>query len=250
MATPLLGRVAIVTGGSKGIGRATARTLAAAGAFVVINYASDVQSGTEAVREIGSDRALAIQADASTLQGAGAIVDATIERFGRLDILVLNAGMLYLSGVRACTTGLTILMHEAMLHMLDLAGTSEKDFDDAFRMNVKGPYFVAQKAAPHMKHGGRIIFLSTTQCAASTVTGNYLLYCSTKGAIEQITRVLSKDLAQRGVLVNAIAPGPTGTEMFLQGKSKELVDTIASWNPHVSIAPAFSIKLHQLTSNR
>jgi 3-oxoacyl-[acyl-carrier protein] reductase len=102
-------------------------------------------------------------------------------------------------------------------------------------MNVKGPYFLAQKAAPHMKHGGRIIFVSTTQCAASTVTGNYLLYCSTKGAIEQMTRVLSKDLARRGILVNAIAPGPTGTDGFFQGKSNELVNTIASWNPQVSL---------------
>jgi 3-oxoacyl-[acyl-carrier protein] reductase len=109
-------------------------------------------------------------------------------------------------------------------------------------MNVKGPYFLAQKAAPHMKHGGRIIFVSTTQCVASTVTGNYLLYCSTKGAIEQMTRVLSKDLARSGILVNAVAPGPTGTELFLKGKSKELLDAFASKNPQVSFNLASSDK--------
>jgi 3-oxoacyl-[acyl-carrier protein] reductase len=96
MVTPLLGRVAIITGGSKGIGRAIARALAAAGAAVVINYASDAKSATEAAKEIGKDRALAVQADASTLQGVEAIVNATIERFGRLDILVANAGMPFL----------------------------------------------------------------------------------------------------------------------------------------------------------
>lgn len=96
MATPLLGKVAIITGGSKGIGRATARALAAAGASVVINYASDAKSAAEATREIGTDQALAVQADASSMQGVEAIVNATIERFGRLDILVPNAGMLSL----------------------------------------------------------------------------------------------------------------------------------------------------------
>ena len=98
MAAPLLARVAIITGGSKGIGRATAVALAAAGASVVINYASDGKSAAEAEREIGTDRALAVQADASTLEGADTIVNATIEKFGMLDILVPNAGMPILIG--------------------------------------------------------------------------------------------------------------------------------------------------------
>ena len=88
-----------------------------------------------------------------------------------------------------------------------------------------------QKAAPHMASGGRIILFSTTQCAASTVTPNYLTYISSKGAIEQMTRGLSKDLARKGIMVNAVAPGPTATDLFMKGKSEQVVKMIASFNP-------------------
>lgn len=94
MATPLKDKVAIITGGSKGIGRATTLTLAKAGAAVVVNYASDTSAANEVVQEIGTDRSLAVRADASTLQGAETIVNATMERFGRVDVVVANAGML------------------------------------------------------------------------------------------------------------------------------------------------------------
>ena len=116
--------------------------------------------------------------------------------------------------------------------MKDLESTTEDDFDRTFRLNVKGPYFLAQKAAPHMPAGSHIVFVSTTQCHASTVTPNYLLYCSTKGAVEQITKVLSKDLARRDISVNAVAPGPTGTDLFYRGKSEEMIKAIGSTNPH------------------
>ena len=116
--------------------------------------------------------------------------------------------------------------------MKDLDSTTEDDFDRTFRLNVKGPYFLAQKSAPHMAPGSHIVFISTTQCHASTVAPNYLLYCSTKGAIEQITKVLSKDLARKDISVNAVAPGPTGTDLFYRGKSDELVKAIAGTNPH------------------
>lgn len=82
-----------------------------------------------------------------------------------------------------------------------------------------------------MAHGSHIIFLSTTLCTASTVMPGYLLYNSTKGAIEQMTRVMNKDLGRKGIFVNAVAPGPTGTELFYHGKSEELLKTIASFNP-------------------
>ncbi len=83
-----------------------------------------------------------------------------------------------------------------------------------------------------MKEGSHIVLLSTSLCHASTVTPNYLLYCSTKGAIEQMTKVLSKDLARKGISVNAVAPGPTGTDLFYKGKSEQIINTIASTNPH------------------
>ncbi len=134
--------------------------------------------------------------------------------------------------------------------MKDVESTTEEDFDAIYRLNVKGPYFLVQvcqfdsnlcasptdvqcqKAAPHLKPGSKIILLSTSLCHASTVTPNYLLYCSTKGAIEQMTKVLSKDLARKGISVNAVAPGPTGTELFYKGKSEQVLKTIASFSPH------------------
>jgi 3-oxoacyl-[acyl-carrier protein] reductase len=92
-----------------------------------------------------------------------------------------------------------------------------------------------QKAAPHMAPGSRVILFSTTLCAASTVTPNYLAYVSSKGAIEQMTRVLSKDLARKGIMVNCVAPGPTATEMFLHGKSEQLLKMIAGFSPQERI---------------
>lgn len=88
-----------------------------------------------------------------------------------------------------------------------------------------------QKALPYLSKGSHIILLSTSLNALSAVAPNYLLYCTSKGAVEQMTRVMAKDLGRKGILVNAIAPGPTGTELFLKGKSDELIKTIASWNP-------------------
>lgn len=207
----LTGKVALVTGGSKGIGRATCLALAKAGASVVINYSADSSSADELVKQIGSEHAHAVQADAGTINGAEQMVKSTVERFGRLDILVPNAGI---------------------LPMKEIGNTTEEDFDNTYRLNVKGPYFLVQKALPHLASGSHIVLLSTTLCHASTVTPNYLLYCSTKGAIEQMTKVLSKDLGRKGISVNAVAPGPTGTELFMKGKSEQGLNTIASFNPH------------------
>lgn len=91
--------------------------------------------------------------------------------------------------------------------------------------------FASQAAAPHMPRGSHIIFLSTSLTTASTVMPGYLLYNSTKGAVEQMTRVMNKDLGRKGILVNAVAPGPTGTELFFRGKSEELLKTIANFSP-------------------
>lgn len=88
-----------------------------------------------------------------------------------------------------------------------------------------------QKAAPHMPEGSHIIFISTTLCHASIVTANYMLYCSTKGAVEQMTRIAAKELAPKGIVVNAVAPGPTATELFMRGKPEALVKTMAGFSP-------------------
>lgn len=207
-ATSLAGKVALVTGASKGIGKATAIRLAQQGARVVATYGSDAAAAKDLVKSI--DGALAIQSDAGSVTEIDALVKEVVERCGKIDILVCNAGI---------------------LQMKDLENTTEEDFDRNFAVNVKGPYFLAQKAVPHMAPGSHIIFLSTTLCTASTVQPNYLLYNSTKGAVEQMTRVMAKDLGKRHIYVNAVAPGPTGTELFFQGKNKQVLKMLAGASP-------------------
>jgi len=209
---PLSGKVAVVTGGSKGIGAATATALVKLGAKVVINYGRDSSTAENLVKTLGSSNAYAVQADAGTVSGVEQLVNATVEKYGKIDILIPNAGI---------------------LPMKDVEHTSESDFDRAFGLNVKGPYFLVQKAIPHMAKGSSIVLISTTQNFASTVSAPYTLYCATKGAIDQLARVLSKDLqAKNGIRVNAVAPGPTGTELFYEGKSEQVLKMIASLNPN------------------
>jgi 3-oxoacyl-[acyl-carrier protein] reductase len=119
----LKGKVAVITGGSKGIGRATALKLAAEGASIVINYGRDSEAAKEVIDKIGSDRALAVQADAGSIPGIESLVKQTIDRFGKIDILMPNAGVML---------------------MRDLEHTTEEDFDRTFNLNVKGPFFLAQ----------------------------------------------------------------------------------------------------------
>lgn len=206
----LADKVALVSGGSKGIGRATALGLAAAGASVVVNYSSDDAAAEEVVNSIGGKNAVAIKADVGTMAGVESLVQKTVDRFGKIDILIASG---------------------AVLPMKDLEHSTEEDFDRTFAVNVKGPYFLCQKAVPHMPRGSHIVLCSTTLTAASTVTPPYVLYVATKGAIEQMTRVLCKDLGKKGILVNAVAPGPTGTELFYEGKSEETLKMFAGLNP-------------------
>lgn len=206
----LTGKVALITGASRGIGKSIAEKLSSQGATVVINYSRDPAPADALVAQLGADRTLAIKADVSSVSESQRLVSETAAKYGKIDILVLNAGV---------------------LPNKDLAGTTEKDFDNTFGVNVKGPYFITQAAAPHIPDGGRIIFFSTSLTAASTVTPNYLLYIATKGAIEQMTRVLAKDLGRRAISVNCVSPGPTGTDLFYNGKPESVVNMIASWNP-------------------
>ncbi|KAK4694576.1 hypothetical protein P7C71_g3028, partial [Lecanoromycetidae sp. Uapishka_2] len=215
MSAPLTGLTALITGGSKGIGAATSVLLAQNGANVVINYSSDASAADAIVEKIGSDHAFAIKGDASSIPAIEHMVSETVKRFGKIDILIPCAGLLF---------------------MKDLEHTSEEEFDKIMALNVKGPYFLAQKAAPHMHSGSHIVFLSTTQCHATTVSPAYLLYNATKGAIEQMTRVMAKDLATKGICVNAVAPGPTGTELFYKGKTEQMLKTIAGLSPFGRIA--------------
>jgi len=210
MPSSLHNKVALITGGTKGIGKATSERLARDGALVAVNYGSDVEAAEEIVKKIGADSCIAIQADAGSIAGAQKMIDETVKKWGRIDILIANAGV---------------------LPMKDLESTTEKDFDRTFALNVKGPYFLCQKAVPHMQEGSHIITVSSSLCHNSGVSPGYLLYNSTKGAIEQFTHVLAKDLGRKGIFVNAIAPGPTATDLFLRGKSEQLIKSIGSASP-------------------
>lgn len=213
MSLPLSGKVAIVTGGSKGIGAATARKLTKDGASVVINYGSDSVAADALVNELG-DKAFAIQADAGSVQGVEKIVKETLARHGKIDILIPNAGV---------------------LPMADLESTTEEAFDKTYSLNVKGPYFLCQKAAPHMAPGSRVILISTSVLMNSSPPPAYLLYGSSKGAIEQFGRILAKDLGRKKILVNTISPGPTSTELFLKGKPQGMIDMMANWSPFAKL---------------
>ncbi|KAF2822631.1 NAD(P)-binding protein [Ophiobolus disseminans] len=214
MSTPttqsLAGKVALITGASKGIGAATALELASLGAKVVINYSSDSTPADALVERIGANNAIAIKANAGSVTDIERLVKETVAWGGKIDILIPNAGIAINS---------------------TLEQTTEADFQKTYDLNVKGPYFLVQKALPHLSPGSHVILLSTSLCAVSTITPNYLLYASSKGAVEQMTRILAKDLGQKGINVNAVAPGPTGTDLFFKGKSQQLIDTISSWNP-------------------
>ncbi len=196
----LQGKVAIVTGASRGIGRAIALRLSRDGAAVVVNYAGSESQAREVVADIekAGGRALAVRADVSRTAEVERLFDSTLEHFGRLDILVNNAGVI--------------------LYKL-LAETTEEEFDRLFAINVKGTFFACQQAAKVMADGGRIINLSTSITALLLPT--YAAYAASKGAVEQITRILAKELGSRRITVNAVSPGPTDTELFGQDKTEQ-----------------------------
>ncbi|MFD1954525.1 SDR family oxidoreductase [Paenibacillus thailandensis] len=205
----LKNKVAIVTGASRGIGREIAKRLGAAGAKVVVNYASNRAKADEVaaeIKQLGSE-AVALQADIAKLGDIEKLFAETIATFGKVDILINNAG----------------LLKNALL-----SDVTEEDFDKHFAINVKGTYFACQQAMKHMEPGGTIVNFSTS------VTGHmfpaYSVYAATKGAVEQITRQLAKEFGPKNITINCVAPGPVGTELFFAGKSQEQIDSIRVMN--------------------
>ncbi|OSX64509.1 hypothetical protein POSPLADRAFT_1045539 [Postia placenta MAD-698-R-SB12] len=213
MALPLAGKVAIVTGSSRGIGAAIARRLGADGANVLINYASDAAAAAsvvDAINSAGAGTARAVQADVSATADTQRLLDEAFNVWGRLDILVLNA---------------------AIMGYGTLAEVTEEAYERHFNLNVKAPLFTVKAAAPLMKEGGRVVLFSTSLTRASTVPPNYLLYVSTKGAVDQMTRVLAKDLGARGITVNTVSPGPIDTDLFRAGKTEQIINFVANQHP-------------------
>ena len=203
---PLTGKVAIITGASRGIGRAIALKLSNRGASVVVNYAGSTAKAQEVVAEITQNggQALAVQADISQVADIQRLFDRAIAQFGKVDILVNNAGVTVYKPVTEVT--------EAHLYQL-------------LAVNIKGTYFACQQAAQKMAEGGRIINFSSSTTAMMLPT--YSAYVATKGAVEQITRVLAKELGTKKSTVNAISPGPTDTELFRDGKTEEQINRLA-----------------------
>lgn len=205
----LTGKVALVTGSSRGIGRNIAEELALQGAKVIINYAGNSEKAIAVVATIKRQggEATAIQADISQVVEVERLFQRAMEAYGKIDILVNNAGIMITKPVTAVT---------------------EEDFDRIFAVNVKGTYFACQQAARHMAANGRIINFSTS--VAGLMFPAYSIYAGTKGAVEQFTRQLAKEFGPRGITINAVAPGPVNTELFTVGKTKEQIETLTTMN--------------------
>ncbi len=202
-------KTAIVTGASRGIGRQIAIQLADAGMNVIVNYASSREKAVEVVELIqqAGGEATAIHADVSKVSEVERLFSETLELYGAIDVLVNNAGM---------------------MKTLPLDQVTEDDFDQHMALNVKGTYFACQQAMLHMQEGGTIINFSTSVSGA--MLPGYSLYGATKGAVEQLTRQLAKEFGPKGITINSIAPGQVATDLFLNGKSEELVDSFRRMN--------------------
>jgi 3-oxoacyl-[acyl-carrier protein] reductase len=203
-------KVAIVTGASRGIGAAVVGRLAADGFTVVINYSGDTKSAEALAKKIEArgGRALTAKADVSDPSAVRGMFDAAEAAFGGVDVLVNNAGIMKLAKI---------------------ADSDDALFEQHLAINLKGSFNTMREAAKRLRTGGRIINFSSSMVGLKLET--YGVYAATKGAIEAMTGVLSKEMRGRSVTVNAVAPGPTATDLFLRGKSDQLIDHMAKMNP-------------------
>lgn len=203
-------RVAIVTGGSRGIGRATAQRLAADGFHVVVVYSSNRAEAEAAVDAITSNggTAIAAQADVADEQDVAALFDLAEREYGGVDVVVNAAGRMALAPIAE----------------LDLA-----ELDALHRTNIRGTFVVAQAAARRLRDGGSVVTFSTSVIGLAFPT--YGAYGASKGAVEAMTPILARELRGRDINVNAVAPGPTATDLFLDGKDQETIDRLAKQPP-------------------
>lgn len=200
----------LVTGASRGIGATVATRLAADGFAVTVNYAGSASAAQQVVDTItaGGGTAIAVQGDVSSAADVLRMFDETENAFGGLDGVVNNAG---------------IMVNET------IADGTEETYDRTFDINVRGVFLVLREATRRMRNGGRIVNFSSSVIGLALPT--YGLYSASKAAVDALTRILSKELRGREITVNSIAPGPTATKLFLDGKTPEQIEHLAQLNP-------------------
>ncbi|PKA41568.1 SDR family oxidoreductase [Rhizobium sullae] len=203
-------KIALVTGASRGIGAAVAERLAKDGFTVVINYSGNAAPAEELVQKIeqAGGKALTAKADVSDSEAVRRMFDAAEAAFGGIDVLVNNAGIMMLSSI---------------------ADADDANFDRQVSVNLKGTFNTLREAGKRLRNGGRIINFSTSVVGVKLET--YSVYAATKAAVEMLTAIMSREMRGRNITVNAVAPGPTATDLFLNGKSDELVGRMSKMNP-------------------
>jgi 3-oxoacyl-[acyl-carrier protein] reductase len=208
----LEGKTAIVTGASRGIGRAVALRLAQDGCAVAVNYASRAADAQAVVQQIeaAGGRAIALEGDVAQAADCARLFEATEKAFGGVDIVINNAGVIQ--------PGTTML-----------ADTDDALYERIFSINTRGTFNMLRLAATRMRQGGRIVNFSTS--VIGMALPGYAIYAGSKAAVETFTNIFAKELRGKGITVNAVAPGPTATELFLDGKPAELVERLAKAAP-------------------
>ena len=203
-------KVAMVTGASRGIGAAVAERLAQDGFTVIVNYSGDANPAEALARKIEANggRALTAKADVSDPVVVRGMFDAAEAAFGGVDVLVNNAGIMQLATI---------------------SDTDDASFSRQIDVNLKGTFNTLREAATRLRDGGRIINFSSS--VVGLLQPTYGVYAATKAAVEAMSSVLAKELRGRGITVNAVAPGPTATDLFLKGKPLEVVDRLAKLAP-------------------
>jgi 3-oxoacyl-[acyl-carrier protein] reductase len=203
-------KVAIVTGAAGGIGAAVCERLARDGFTVVVNYAGRVAPADALVRKIeaAGGRAIAAQADISDAAAVARMFDSAETAFGGVDVLINNAGIMNLATIKDSTDDL---------------------FDRHIEVNLKGTFNTLREAARRLRDGGRIVNFSSS--ITSRLVPTYGVYAATKAAVEAMTSILAKEMRGRNITVNAVAPGPTATKLFLDGKPQEVVDQLSKMAP-------------------